>query len=219
MEPLRLFVALNLSAATRGNLVSVQEELPPGIPVNWVAFENIHLTLRFLGETPPERLEAARAALEEATVAWSAPRLVVHGLGAFLQRRVPRVLWAGAEDGAGVLAGLADSLEQALAGRGFPRERERFVPHVTLGRIRSKPGSDRKGAPGWAGTLRAFLEYRRDRRFGEETVAAASLMRSVLGPRGPHYEELAQARLGDRRPDGAPDLPEPQAPEARPESG
>jgi 2'-5' RNA ligase len=195
VERVRVFVALNLSSETRRALASVREMAPAGVPVRWVAVENIHLTLKFLGEVAGDRLAEIREAVERAAASGAAPRLVVRGLGAFPTRGMPRVLWAGVQEEHGRVAGLVETLEHTLNECGFPRERRPFAPHVTLGRIRSKPGSDRKGVGAWANELRSFLDRHGDVTYGEETVPAVSLMRSRLGPGGPRYEELGHLAL------------------------
>ena len=123
---MRLFVAIDVAPSAGGHDPSPT-----------------HLTLRFLGEVAPERLEAVGAAIE-ASVRESRPYdLVLEGVGAFPSPERPRVVWVGATAGAPETIEIAARLSAALAPVGFPVERERFVPHVTLFRVRSAAGHRR----------------------------------------------------------------------------
>lgn len=96
-----------------------------------------HLTLRFLGEVPPEQLEAVSAAIAESVRESHPYDLVLEGIGAFPSPARPRVVWQGAVTGGPETSEIAARLSAALARIGFPPEREHFVPHVTLFRVRS----------------------------------------------------------------------------------
>jgi RNA 2',3'-cyclic 3'-phosphodiesterase len=149
-----------------------------------VAPENLHVTLKFLGAVDEARLPDVTAALD---VAASAPAfdVEVRGLGAFPTVSRPRVLWAGAP-GSPTFTRLADEVDRALTGLGFPPEGRGFTPHVTLGRVREP----RRNPP-----LAEALEAAAERPFGMLRVVSVSLMRSDLSPRGARYTELAAVAL------------------------
>ncbi len=117
---MRLFVAIDLAPPSEGHDPSPS-----------------HLTLRFLGEVPPERLEAISAAIGEAVREIPPYDLVLEGVGAFPSPSRPRVVWVGATAGGPETTEIAARISTALTRIGFPPERERFVPHVTLFRVRS----------------------------------------------------------------------------------
>ena len=96
-----------------------------------------HLTLRFLGEVAPERLDAISAAIEESVRGSHPYDLVLESVGAFPSPSRPRVVWQGATAGGQETSEIAARLTDALARIGFPPDRERFVPHMTLFRVRS----------------------------------------------------------------------------------
>jgi 2'-5' RNA ligase len=160
--------------------------------VGWVAPENLHLTLKFLGGVEPARLERVSAALQTAARDASPFEMALRGLGAFPSPTRPRVIWAGVHGGNDALATLAARVDAALSGLDFPREDRPFSAHVTLGRVR-EPTRD----PALTAALAAGVT----RDFGRFPVARMALMRSDLSPRGARYTALATWALGQSGPD------------------
>ena len=148
---------------------------------------NLHLTLKFLGAVPEERIQAIVAALARSGSELRPFDARFRGLGAFPSTSRPRVIWAGVLDGAPEMIELARRVDAALAALGFAREERPFSPHVTLGRMR-RPGRDP--------TLTEALAGGSTREFGRMRVPGAFLMRSELSPRGARYTELAEMPLG-----------------------
>lgn len=183
MERIRSFVAILLNDEVRAAVAAEIARLRPLAPrVGWVAAPNLHLTLKFLGELPPDALEQVKDGLTEA-VAGAAPfSLHFYGLGAFPGMARPRVLWVGVAEGGQAAQALLARVEAALGRRGFPREDRPFSPHLTIGRVREPRGL--------AGLQEAMA---RDARmdFGRLEARALSLMRSDLSPAGSRYTELA----------------------------
>lgn len=183
----RSFVAVLLPDRVRAGLAAVSAELRGQTRgLAWVRADNLHLTLRFLGEIEPARLEQVREAVADAAAAAAPFTVSLGGLGGFPSGRAPRVLWASVAAGGEGLVALHAALEAALVVRGIPGESRPFHPHVTLARAR-----DRRGARGLASVLGAGPG------FGEVRVGALHLMRSELDPRGSRYSVLADAPLGD----------------------
>ncbi|MFH0956463.1 MAG: RNA 2',3'-cyclic phosphodiesterase, partial [Candidatus Aenigmatarchaeota archaeon] len=130
---MRLFVACELPKDVRETLSSAGRMMDASCAkVKWVEEENIHLTLKFLGEVPDRDVPAIRGALAKVNFQTLVCR--ISGFGAFPDEERPRVIWAGLEPGK-VIAGLHEEVESALAGLGFPKDRD-FAPHVTIGRVR-----------------------------------------------------------------------------------
>lgn len=155
--------------------------------VAWVAPENLHVTLKFLGSVEEERLPAVGGTLAAVASAVRGFELAIAGLGAFPTVTRPRVVWAGLTAGAEPLASLAAAVEVALEPLGFAREERPFVGHVTLGRVR-EPRRD----PGLTRALTAAP----GRSFGRMAVDRLTLMRSDLSPRGARYTPLGSWPLG-----------------------
>jgi len=180
---IRAFVAILLPDDVRSALDAEIEQLRPvGRDVSWVARDNIHVTLKFLGHVEPERLDLAVSALARVAATVAGFELAIAGLGAFPSPTRPRVLWAGLTSGADAAATLARSIDGALAAHGFAREDRPFSGHVTLGRVR-QPGRDER--------LAAALAAGARHQFGRLAVDRLALMRSELSPRGARYSIIS----------------------------
>jgi 2'-5' RNA ligase len=179
-DTLRLFVAVLIPEDVRGRLGAAQERLrAAGAEVSWVKPDNIHLTLKFLGDTDPGALPRIQAALR-GVGPQGAFRLTLEGLGAF-GGRAPRVVWAGVTVGMQPLAGLAGAVDGVLGRVGIAREKRPFAAHATLGRVRS---------PRNAEALLAGIQAGRAEDFGEVAVQEFALMQSRLHPQGSIYTPL-----------------------------
>lgn len=188
----RLFVALEPPDAVRRRLAALAVEVRRAAgraaeDVRWVAPENVHLTLQFLGAVPEERVAEVEAALRAAAAVAHPLALELKGAGGFPNARRPRVLWAGVAGDLAGLGALAADLGRRLAPLGFPPEERAFSAHLTLGRAR-----EQRGAPGLAGALAHAAEATGVPWRAGEIV----LFESHLSPRGPRYEAVARAPLG-----------------------
>jgi 2'-5' RNA ligase len=186
---IRAFVAVHLDDATRAALAAASVELrrhAGDLPVSWVAPDNFHITLKFLGGVDEARVAGLIEALRGAVDGHRAFVLEIAGLGAFPSVTRPRVLWAGAKKGLEPLSTLAARVEQAMASQGFPSEERAFSPHVTLGRVR-----ETRRAP----SLAEALVTAATRPLGRVEIEAVALMRSDLSPRGARYTALASLPL------------------------
>ncbi|MFP5512858.1 MAG: RNA 2',3'-cyclic phosphodiesterase [Alphaproteobacteria bacterium] len=171
---LRLFVALDLTDEVRQRLAA----LAGGVPgARWTEPENLHLTLRFIGEVPEDQAMDIDAALAE--VRAPAFPLILDGVGVYGSARRARVLWAGVERSE-ALAHLQAKVESALVRCGLAAEERKFSPHVTLARLKDAP-ADRIGR---------FLSDRGLFRAGPMPVDQITLYRSHLGNGGAVYEAL-----------------------------
>ena len=130
----RLFLAVPLTEDARREVEVGLEPVMRDLPGRAVRPENWHLTLRFLGDTPPERRDRLRGELEGSSLG-SAFALGFGGLGAFPRAERARVLWLGVEQGAAELGELAQQVESAVRRVGFAPETKPFRAHLTLSRI------------------------------------------------------------------------------------
>ena len=141
----RLFIGIDISADARRRAASYVEELrrtAGDLRVGWERPEKLHITLKFLGDVPETRLGLMEAALGMAAAEIGSYIASLSGTGYFPPRGFPRVLWLGVDD-QGETARVSSSLENELAGRGYPREIREFSPHLTIGRLR-EPERSRK---------------------------------------------------------------------------
>ena len=170
---MRLFVALSLPEDVRERLTALGNGLPGA---RWVAAENLHLTLRFVGEVD----NAAAHDLDDMLSAIDAPsfELTLQGLATFGDGARLRVLYAAVAPSSALLH-LQAKVESAVMRAGLPIERRKFKPHVALARF--------KGAPG--PKLGRYLEERSLLRVGPFPIESFVLYSSLLGAEGPHYTE------------------------------
>ncbi|MGD8700544.1 MAG: RNA 2',3'-cyclic phosphodiesterase [Gemmatimonadales bacterium] len=151
---MRVFVAINLNQQERAGLEAAARPLVESrFPVRWVPVQNVHLTLKFLGEVDEGRLPELFTAVDGAAAGSGAFDMAAKGFGAFPSLRRPQIVWAGVEVNP-TLSDLQERLETALETLGYPRERRRFHPHLTLGRTRKQARpSDFKGFEDLVGQL------------------------------------------------------------------
>jgi 2'-5' RNA ligase len=185
-EDIRLFVAVELEGPALRALAEAQSQLRRrGLEgLRWVRAEGIHLTLKFLGETPAGRVPAIEAALAEAVRGIPPHTVSLNGLGTFGGRRNPRVVWVDVVGEVETLHRLQQRVDLALGRIGFPREDRNFSPHLTLARVRPEAARD------LAEPIARALEHV-EAPSAEVPVRELSLMRSTLGPGGAVYARLA----------------------------
>lgn len=191
MKTVRAFIAVDLSSAILAQLASLSAQLQRGAAarlVRWVAVNNIHLTLKFLGDVPVERLEGLKQMLAAAANRCRAFDLAVGGLGVFPSLRQPRVVWVGTQPSPHLQA-LQKGLESGAEGLGFPKEERPFSPHLTLGRVAREISTDQ--ARQLSQALAAFTVGD----LGLSPVLAVHLYQSDLRPGGSVYTVLSSASL------------------------
>jgi 2'-5' RNA ligase len=195
----RAFIGLLLDEATRQSVAAQVERLRPlSRAVAWVPPQNLHLTLKFLGDQSEERLGAVLSVLEDAAAGIAPFALALHGVGGFPGLERPRILWVGVSEGALAARQLQARFEEALARHGFSREPRPWHPHLTIGRIFDDRRWRREATP----ALREAVTRAARLDLGRVPVAAVSLMRSDLSPAGARYTELASVPLGPAGPGG-----------------
>jgi 2'-5' RNA ligase len=177
---MRLFVALELPATVRENLGALLESLRAVSPqTRWVRPENLHLTLKFIGEAAETKLAAIRSALAGARS--DQPTTVIfRGLGFFPNEKRPRVFWAGIEASPN-LKTLAAEIDRATEKLGIPREQRPFSPHLTLARFEP---------PELPEKLRSAIQENSAREFGSFRTNQYHLIESKLKPSGAEYTTL-----------------------------
>lgn len=182
----RTFISIEISQSIKERIGRLQETLREiEAHVSWTKPSNIHLTLKFLGGVEATRVDAVCKALERAAGGIGPFEIEVSGAGCFPSPRSPRVLWVGFSVVPEPLEQLYASIEDKLAREGFPREKRKFSPHLTIGRVRTPHNAARIAdeliAVGF--TSETF------------TVAEVIVMRSDLKPTGSIYTPQALIKL------------------------
>jgi RNA 2',3'-cyclic 3'-phosphodiesterase len=186
---MRLFVALDLPDEARDAVRELIANLRPlCASARWVRPEGMHVTLKFIGHVPAEKLDPIRVAL--AGVPSSAlVAMHYHGVGFFPNERCPRVVWCGV-DASQNLAQLAADIESALEPLGIAPEQRKFVPHLTLARFDFK-GPDKRGqSPDGVDKLARHVQEMKPQDFGSARETQFHLYESTLKPSGAEYRKL-----------------------------
>jgi RNA 2',3'-cyclic 3'-phosphodiesterase len=184
----RSFIAVELSTEIAEGVRGIQaglRDLTGG--VSWVRPEGIHLTLKFLGEVDPERIEGIASAAEECIRGIGPFFIGIRGCGGFPNPRNPRVIWIGVDDPAGLLKEIQAKVEKGMEEMGFAREGRAYTPHLTIGRLRSGKGK---------GEVAQALEAMKECDLGTMEVREICLFRSQLKPTGAEYTKLKVIQLG-----------------------
>lgn len=183
---MRLFLAIDLPAAERTRLARVIARLAQSeLPVRWAEPESLHITLKFLGETPEARVDEIAAASARAASGCDPFDVVMAGVGAFPSLHRPGVFWIGIEKSARLLH-LRQRIEAELSELGFEREAKPFSPHLTIGRVRKQ---QRVARTDWD-RIAGGLVYN-----GVVRVESVDLMRSRPGAHGARYETISKSVL------------------------
>jgi 2'-5' RNA ligase len=183
---MRLFVAVPFPAETKNQLGKLIDDWrKSGDKVGWVKKENLHLTLKFLGETSIDQLEQLKKRLAENLTGEVTFPFSLSGAGAFPNLNRPRVLWVGVTEGKERLANLAQKMEQATVPLGFAPEERGFSAHLTLGRVK-----DSRLSGGLLGQLSSCAFEAKN-----VIVSEVVLFQSELAPGGSIYTPLASFEL------------------------
>jgi 2'-5' RNA ligase len=187
---IRTFIALELPPSVISLLAKVQEDLKSmRLRAKWVRPENIHLTLKFLGNINPGDIDKIGGAMIAAVDDFAALTLVARGVGVFPGIKRPRVIWVGLGGQIQSLFTMQRVLEDNLADLGFKKEKKPFKGHLTLGRFRQtiKPN-----------TIRQFMREYADLSSEKFTAKRIILFKSDLKRTGAVYSQLRQAVMEGR---------------------
>ncbi len=189
METIRTFIAIELPAEIQAGLSQVLKQLSPSTKaVRWVQAGNIHLTLKFLGDTAVDKVEQLKSALKQEALIHTPFEIEAGTLGAFPSLRRPRVIWVGVQAPA-ELAVLATGIETATIPLGFPPEGRPFSAHLTLGRV------SQHASPDEVNKLAELLLKTQVGSLGSARVNGVHIFRSDLRPSGAIYTSLFQANF------------------------
>ena len=187
MEKVRSFIAVNLNPEIKEYLTSLQVNLNvPETKIKWVEKNNLHLTMKFLGDISSEQTELLKLILKEITSRYS-PFIIKlsSNIGIFPTYRMPRIIWTGIKEGANQLHELYNSIETMLYKEGFPRETKDFSSHITIGRVKYIKDKD---------NFIQILKRIEINNLSQE-VKSIDLMGSKLTPNGPIYNITAKLPL------------------------
>lgn len=192
---MRAFIAIELSNEIRGSLAQIESHLKySGADVKWVDKDNIHLTLKFLGEITEEKSEKIKYILDEIAKQTKPFELSLKiskegpgpFLGAFPNLDHPRVIWVGLDKGAAESKLIAEKVDDALLKIGFQKESRPFAAHLTIGRVRSPKNKE---------ALKEKLSNLQFKAYSLQLIDAITLFQSSLTPKGPIYIKIHESKL------------------------
>lgn len=178
MDKYRCFIAIDIHDDIKKALVQIQNQLKlwPA-RIKWVEEKNFHLTLKFLGDVQVNVIPQIAKVLESISCQHTRWETVLSGIGAFPDNRSPKVIWLGIKEPRQGLINLWEDIESGLDKLGFARERRRFSPHLTMGRVKEDQPPD--------GLIEAIKEIKFDALVFP--VNEIKLMKSELSRTGPEY--------------------------------
>jgi RNA 2',3'-cyclic 3'-phosphodiesterase len=191
-QNIRCFIAIEIPKTVQEKLIAIQNELRKQIEfgrASWVKPGNVHLTLKFLGDVPKNRIEAVNQALKNVASNHPPFSMQIRGIGAFPNMARPRVIWSSVKSGAKEAAELARDINIELSRCGFPLDNKKFNPHLTLARLKSRIN------------LKPFVEiFRQYDEIDGATfpVNEIKLIKSQLHPGGSIYTTLQSSALNQK---------------------
>ncbi len=185
---IRVFIAVKLPDHVIRRLSAAQQDLKKhDLRIKWGRPENIHLTLKFLGDIHESDVGPVCQVIEASVKGLDPIALCVRGIGVFPGIRRPRVLWTGISGQTDVLEKLHRAIDAGLDSLGFAKEERRFTGHLTLGRFKGHPDPE---------LLIDMMKIYTDMASDEFLVDAVHVYKSDLKPSGPIYTNLSSIRLG-----------------------
>jgi len=187
---MRVFIAIDIDEKIKKALSSLQKQLAVQADiekpdVKWVKVDNIHLTLKFLGEVKAEKIADLCNIVAEAAQKHKSFELGIESVGYFGNRSA-RILWVGTRDGSDNVSELQEDIEQQLSLAGWPKENRKFSGHLTLCRVKS-PKAGRR--------LAKITDDYKDFKLGILPVYSVSVYQSELTGKGPVYTVLGRYKL------------------------
>lgn len=185
-KKLRTFIAIKICPEPR--LVSLMEDLKKEFSndkIKWVEASNLHLTLKFLGDTTKDEIETVKKCLQRVTAEHKKFQVQIRGLGVFKNKGAPKVLFLKFSH-SDELKRLADAVENELAKAGFKKESRRFKPHLTLGRITYL--NDKSN-------FYKVVNKKKDVEIQKNLISELIFYSSILRPQGPVYEPIEVFKL------------------------
>ncbi len=183
-KELRLFLAIQINQEVINKIEQfvkpIQKEFPK---LKWVAIQNIHITLKFLGNVEITKIHLLKKSLENIKI--PSFNLMIKNTGCFPNSSKPRVLWIGVENPDNNLKSLYNQIETTLQALNYPKESKPFEPHLTLARIKDNPHK----------SFSDIITRHQSVYLGESTVNHFDLMESTLTPKGAIYKTLFQFQL------------------------
>lgn len=187
---MRCFIAIDMPEDIKNSIANVVEQADhKSKSIRWVPSENIHLTLKFLGEVKESLIAEIEKRIAAVCMRHSIFNIGIRSVGAFPNLKYPNILWVGI-DASKELRDLFDAIEESLSELGFEKESRQFSPHITIARIKDKKEIDL--------TMKTLSSFK-DTFFGIVNVKEILLMKSILKPTGAQYSKISTFMLANKK--------------------
>lgn len=184
MSEFRGFIAIDIDAVSK--IIEFEEEIKRiGTNIKLVEPKNIHITLKFLGDTSEDKIEEIKKVIKDSVEKIKPFKIVLEGTGVFPNQNYIKVIWVGIK-GVDQVRIIADTIDEKLSRLGFGKEKRSFSAHLTVGRIKSAKNKDK---------ILQTIEKYKDFEFAEFEVKSIKLKKSELAPKGPIYTTLKEIKL------------------------
>lgn len=180
---MRCFIGIPIENGLKSKIKKLQEKLETTrADIKFVERENLHFTVKFLGDVPEEKISKIKEIMEKTATLFEPFEIYIKGLGCFPNKNYARVIWLSAD---AQLPALLEAFDINLSELGFKRESS-YIPHLTIGRVKSG-----RNDPSLLKLLRELEKIE----IGTMIVKDIKLFKSTLTPNGPIYEELFRVTL------------------------
>jgi len=184
MSIFRGFIAIDIKATPQ--IMSFEKEIAKsGADVKLVEPENIHITIKFLGDTDEKYIDAIEQSMKESVKDIKPFPITLRGTGVFPNQNYVKVIWVGIID-AGQIGPIAHAIDTSLSPLGFKKEARGFSPHLTVGRLKTARNKEK---------LLNIIEQYHEEEFTIQEVQSIVLKKSELTPQGPIYTTLREVHL------------------------
>jgi RNA 2',3'-cyclic 3'-phosphodiesterase len=181
---MRAFLGITVPDALKEKIIQAQSRLS-GFDIKFVEPNNFHFNLKFFGELDEAKIPQLKAIMDGVCKETKSFEIRIAGTGAFPNSNYIRVLWLDVKEGREELISLGEKVQRSIQSLGFGAE-EKFVPHLTLGRVRTNKDN---------AAIASSMEKLRDFDIGKMNINRLVLFRSILGANGPVYEEVFKINL------------------------
>ncbi|HAM38118.1 MAG TPA: RNA 2',3'-cyclic phosphodiesterase [Elusimicrobia bacterium] len=184
---MRLFIAVSIGEENKNKIFDIQSVLKRScVDVKWIEKDNLHLTLKFLGEVAEDNLDSVKESIRRAVAEFKRFQINLESIGVFPNEKSPRVLWMGINKGEVELKNISQNLEGSLEELGFKKETREFSAHLTIGRFRSNSEKEK--------LFKIIEKFQNENII--ESVNVVYLIKSTLSPKGPAYDVIEEYQLG-----------------------
>lgn len=185
---IRCFIAVDIPASIKKDISDLVDFLKKhDADIKWVSADNLHITLKFLGNTPEKLITGIRDKIYSVVKSYQPFYIKIKGTGVFPNNKYPRVCWIGIQY-PDIFLKLQKDIDKSLKQLGFKEDDRDFKPHLTIGRIRSQKGIS---------NIIKELDNNSLKDFGDVSVDSIKIMRSILKPGGSEYSCLYEIKLNE----------------------